>query len=210
MEENNDQCIRVAIVDDHTMIADSIAQLLDDGNLVRITGKAYSVAACRALLQKEQPDVLLLDIGLRDGNGIDLCIEIKSRYPTLKILMLTSYDEIATIRRALDSGADGYVLKNATPDELLEGICTVASGERFLCDAVHTVLNKNQSNTLEITPRELQLLKLIVEGFTLPQQADKMCLGTNTIRFYRQKLNLKLDVHNTVQLVQRAKELGLV
>ena len=192
------------------MIADSLARLLNDETSVHITGKAYSAAGCRELLRGEQPDVLLLDIGLRDDNGIDLCVELKTKYPLLKILMLTSYSEMSTIRRAMDAGADGYVLKSSTPEELHKGIITVAAGECFLCDEVNTVLADHESNTLELTPREMELLKLIVAGLTLPQQADKMCLGTNTIRFYRQKLNFKLDVHNTAQLIQRAKELSLV
>jgi DNA-binding NarL/FixJ family response regulator len=154
--------------------------------------------------------VLLLDISMPDGNGIDLCPRIKATYPQLNVLMLTSYGELATITRALDAGADGYVLKNSEPEELLEGIRTVASGERFLCEEVNVTLKKNESNPMELTRREMELLRLIAAGLTLPQLADKMCLGINTIRGYRQKLNIKLGAHNTVQLLQNAKALNLV
>jgi DNA-binding NarL/FixJ family response regulator len=145
-----------------------------------------------------------------DGNGSDLCPEIKAKYPQVKILMLTSYGEFVTITRALDAGADGYVLKNSLPEELLEGICTVASGERFLCEDVSITLKKNENNPIELTRRELELLHLIAEGYALPQLADKMFLGINTIRDYRQKLNIKLNAHNTAQLLQNAKALKLV
>jgi DNA-binding NarL/FixJ family response regulator len=206
----NSQLIRVAVVDDHKIIADGLERLINESGTTSVIGKAYSVAGCWELLKNNQPDVLLLDISMPDGNGIDLCPKIKVKYPHIKVLMLTSYGELVTITRALDAGADGYVLKNSLPEELLEGICTVASGERFLCEDVNITLRKNENNPIELTRRELELLQLIAEGYTLPQLADKMFLGINTIRDYRQKLNIKLNAHNTAQLLQNAKVLKLV
>jgi DNA-binding NarL/FixJ family response regulator len=197
-------------VDDHRVIADGLERLINESGAARVTGKAYSLAGCRELLKNKPPDVLLLDISMPDGIGIDLCPEIKANYPQVKVLMLTSYGELATITRALEVGANGYVLKNSEPDELLEGICTVASGERFLCEEVTVALRKNEDSPMELTRREIELLQLIAEGYTLPQLADKMYLGINTIRSYRQKLNIKLNAHNTVQLLQNARALKLI
>ncbi|GHV55924.1 putative transcriptional regulator, LuxR family protein [Bacteroidia bacterium] len=197
-------------MDDHKIIADGLERLINESGTTSVTGKAYSVAGCWELLKNKQPDVLLLDISMPDGNGIDLCPKIKVKYPQVRVLMLTSYGELVTITRALDAGADGYVLKNSLPEELIEGICTVASGERFLCEDVNITLRKNENNPIELTRRELELLQLIAEGYTLPQLADKMFLGINTIRDYRQKLNIKLNAHNTAQLLQNAKALKLV
>jgi DNA-binding NarL/FixJ family response regulator len=202
--------IKVAIVDDHRIIADGLERLIGESSTTSVIGKAYSVAGCWELLKTKQPDVLLLDISMPDGDGIDLCPKIKAAYPGMKVLMLTSYGELVTITRALDAGADGYVLKNSLPEELLEGIRTVASGERFLCEDVNTTLQKNENNPIELTRRELELLQFIADGYTLPQLADKMFLGINTIRDYRQKLNIKLNAHNTAQLLQNAKDLKLV
>jgi DNA-binding NarL/FixJ family response regulator len=208
--KNNFQRIQVAIVDDHRIIANGLERLIDESETTAVIGKAYTAAGCWDLLENKQPDVLLLDISMPDGNGIDLCPKIKAKYPQIKVLMLTSYGELVTITRALDAGADGYVLKNSLPEELLEGIYTVASGERFLCEEVNMTLRKNENNPIELTRREIELLQLIAAGYTLPQLADKMCLGINTIRDYRQKLNIKLNAHNTVQLLQNAKALKLV
>jgi DNA-binding NarL/FixJ family response regulator len=202
--------IEVAIVDDHKVIADGLERSINESGAARVIGKAYSVAGCRELLKDRQPEVLLLDISMPDGSGIDLCPKIKAKYPQVKVLILTSYGELATITRALDVGANGYVLKNSEPEELLEGICTVASGERFLCEEANTTLQKNENSPIELTRREIELLQLIAEGYTLPQLADKMCLGINTIRSYRQKLNIKLNAHNTVQLLQNAAALSFV
>ena len=202
--------LHVAIVDDHKIVVDGIAGIINKSEEAMVIGKAYSMKECQQMLSAVQPDVLLLDIGLPDGDGIDLCSEIKANFPHIKILMLSSYGELATIKRALDANADGYVLKNSMPEELLEGIHTVASGQRFLCEEVDVTLQKNETNALELTRREKELLQLIVDGYTLPELADKMCLGYNTIRSYRKNLNIKLDAHNTAQLVQNAKALNLV
>jgi len=202
--------IRVAIVEDHKIIADGLERLINESETACVMGKTYSAAECWELLDNKQPDVLMLDIGLPDDNGIILCSKIKEKYPQIKVLMLTSYGELTTITRALEAGADGYVLKNAMPEELLEGILAIASGDRFLCEEVKTVLRNSGSNPLELTRREMELLQLIAEGYTLPEQADKMCLSYNTVRGYRQKLNIKLGAHNTVQLIQNAKALKLM
>ncbi len=210
MQKSNSPLIRVAIVDDHKIITEGLAHLVEESKMTAIAGLAYNVAECMNLLEKELPDVLLLDIALPDGNGINLCAEIKEKYPQLKVLMLTVYGEISTISRAMDAGADGYILKNAMPEELLEGIITVASGEKFLCEISEKTLNTIRNNFMKLTRREMELLELIVEGYTLPELADRMCLGIQTIRSYRKNLNIKLDAHNTAQLIKNAKALNLV
>jgi len=206
----NFQLINVAVVDDHKIITDGLERLINESGIASVINKAYSVAGCWDLLKNSHPDVLLLDISMPDGSGIDLCPKIKEKYPQVKVMILTSYGELATITRALEAGADGYVLKNSEPEELLEGIRTVVSGNRFLCEEVDSTLRKNDNNSLELTRREMELLQLIAEGYTLPEQVDKMCLGYHTVRGYRQKLNIKLGAHNTVQLLQNAKALKLV
>jgi len=202
--------IRVAIIDDHKVVAEGFERLINDSENMRVIGNAYSVAGCLEMLETTHPDVLLLDINLPDGNGIRLCAEIKAKYPQIKILMLTSYNEMFTINNAFEAGADGYILKNSMSEEVLEGIKTVVSGKRFLCEEVGVTLSDNKSHSLELTRREIELLQLIAEGLTLPQLAEKMCLGIETIRSYRKNLNVKLGVHNTAQLLQKTKKLNLL
>jgi len=198
--------IRVAIVDDHKIVAEGFERLINESEKVRVIGKAYSVAGCREMLEQVLPDVILLDISLPDGNGIHLCAEIKAKYPQIKILMVTSYNELYTINSALEACADGYVFKNSMLEEVMEGIRTVVSGQRFLCEGANEKFSDNKSSSMELTRRELELLRLIVEGLTLQELANKMCLGIQTIRSYRKNLNIKLNVHNTAQLIQKAKQ----
>ena len=206
----NSQFIRVAIVEDHKIVADGFERLINDSENVRVIGKAYSAAGCMDLLEAASCDVVLLDIGLPDIQGIDLCPKIKEKYPHIKVLMLTSYGELFTVNRALEAGADGYLMKSCVQEELHKGIRTVASGGRYLCNEVNATVQNSERKQLVFTRREMELLQLIAEGYTLAEQAGKMCLGQNTIRSYRQQLNIKLDAHSTVQLVQKAKELKLV
>jgi DNA-binding NarL/FixJ family response regulator len=202
--------IRVVIVDDHKIITDSLSELIRKERRIVVVAKAFSAVECRKLLENEQPDVLLLDVSLPDGNGIDLCSEIHKRHPDIKILMLTGYAEINVIGRALDSGAHGYILKNSSADEVIEGIRTVADGNRFLCHKSADLFRRDSCQPVSLSPREHEILKLIVEGLTIQQIADKLFLAFETVRSYHKYLHLKLNVHNASQLVRMAIEQKLV
>jgi DNA-binding NarL/FixJ family response regulator len=202
--------IKTAIVDDHILIIEALEKLLKEDDTIHIINRAYTAEGCRQMLCQGLPDVLLLDVGLPDGDGIELCREITLQYPSLKVLILTTYAEIAVISRAMDSGALGYVLKNATSEEFLEGIYTVADGERFLCDKTETIMKKDSQKRITLTGREREMLKLIVKGKTNIEIADKLCLAYQTVKGYRCNLAYKLEVRNTAELVKMAVERKLV
>jgi len=204
------QLIKVAIVDDHNIVIDGLEKIIAEADNIVFMDKAYSVAGCKKMLLKAQPDVLLLDVGLPDGSGMDLCPQIKMKYPAINILMLTCYAEYSVISHVLNNGASGYILKNAMPEEIIEGIITVASGKRFLSEEANMLLKKGNKTTIELTRRERELLKLISEGNTSIEIADKMCLGFETIRSYRKNLHLKLGAHNTADLTKMAIDMKLM
>jgi len=206
----NSQLIRVAVVDDHQIVIDGLEKIITESGIACLTGKSYNVAGCWKMLNAEQPDVLMLDVGLPDGSGMDLCPQIKAKYPAINILMLTGYAEYAIISHVLNNGASGYILKNAMPEEIIEGIYTVASGKRFLCEEVNMLLKKEDKNKVELTRREYELLRLISQGYATAEIADKMFLGYETIRSYRKNLYLKLKAHNTADLIKIALELKMV
>jgi DNA-binding NarL/FixJ family response regulator len=202
--------INVSIVDDHRIVIDGLEKIIIESNVALLTGKAYCVADCWKMLRVGQPDVLMLDVGLPDGSGMDLCPQIKLKYPSINILMLTSYAEYAIISHVLNNGASGYILKNAMPEEIMEGICTVASGKQFLCDEVDILLKQGEKNNVDLTRRENELLRLIVQGYTSIEISEKMFLGFETIRSYRKTLHLKLGAHNTAELIKIASNLKLI
>jgi len=202
--------ISVAVVDDHQIVIDGLEKIITESSIARLTGKSYNVAGCWKMLNLRRPDVLMLDVGLPDGSGMDLCPQIKAKYPEINILMLTSYAEYSVISHVLNNGASGYILKNAMPEEIIEGIQAVAAGKRFLCEEVDILLKKAEKNKIELTRREYELLRLITEGYTSAEIADKMFLGFETIRSYRKNLHLKLGAHNTAELTKLALDMKLV
>ena len=207
---NNPQHIRVALVDDHKAFVEGMSRLINDSGIAHVIWAGYSAGDCRRQLCNDVPDVLLLDIQLRDGNGVDLCAELTKKYPDLKILALTSYEVYPVVRRMLESGAKGYILKNAMAEEIYEGIETVAAGQQFLCHEVDVMLKHKSNDALWLSPGEQRLLKLIVEGYTNSEIADILHLGQKTIKSYRQNLLVKLDAKNTAKLVSMAIEQQLV
>ena len=153
---------------------------------------------------------LLLDINLPDINGIDLCKEIHSRWPSLNILALTSFSEYTSARKIIENGAKGYLLKNSLPEEIIQGIETVASGETFLCHEIDLFMKKLTYRHIFLTPRETDLLRLIVKGYTNTEIAEQLFLGIETINNYRKNLLFKLNTRNTAVLVKIAIEEKLV
>jgi DNA-binding NarL/FixJ family response regulator len=206
----NSQLIRVAIIEDHKVVADGLERIINSSEIATVVGKAYSIAECYTLLEQHEVDLLLLDISLPDGSGIELCQPLKEKYPNVKILMLTIHAELSIIMRALEAGASGYILKNATTEEVLEGIRAVASGKQFLCNEVDTLLKESDNEPVRLSRREQELLRLIVAGLSNSEIAEKMFLGYETIKSYRKNLILKLNAHNTAQLVKMAIEQQLV
>ncbi len=202
--------ITVQIVDDHRMFVEGLEKIIHESGIAEIIGKAHNARECWNMLTWEQADVLLLDVHLPDGNGVDLCPQIKQKYPALKILALTSFAEYAVVSRMLENGAIGYVLKNAMPEEIIQGIETVAEGEKFLCHEVDLLLKKQAGRAVILTRKERELLRLIAEGYISSEIAEKMHLGIDSINNYRKNLLLKLDARNTAVLVKMAVEQKLI
>jgi DNA-binding NarL/FixJ family response regulator len=198
--------ITVAIVDDHKFIVEGLAQTIDRSGFARTVGRAHNLQDALVMLAGCTPDVLLLDVSLPDGNSIDILPEISRLYPTLRILMLTSYAEASVVARAMSHGAAGYILKNSLSEEILEGIHVVASGERFLCDEAEALLEQETSEPVPLTRREREVLELIVEGYTCREISEKIFLSYDTVHDYYKYLRLKLGASNTATLVRKAIE----
>ena len=204
------EIIKLLIVDDHRVLVEGLNKLFDNSDTVDVIGVAYSGKECRNALRKELPDVILLDINLPDVSGIDLCKEIKTENPEIKIVALSSFNEYTIVRRMIENGASGYVVKNAMPEEIILSVETVANNEIFLCEEIDLLMRNRSNNPIWLTPREKELLKYIVEGLTNHEIAEKMYLGVETINSYRKNLLIKLGAKNTAVLVRMALEEKLV
>lgn len=202
--------IKVAIVDDHKILTEGLQGLIVESGLATVVGIAHSAAECRLSLGFWRPDVLLLDVGLPDISGLDFCKEIKEQFPQIKVLALTTHNEYAIVRQMLDNGASGYLIKNAMADEVLAGIEAVAAGETFLCHEIDILMKRPSEKNIWLSPRERELLRLISDGLTNAEIADRIFLSPETIRGYRKNLLLKLGAKNTAVLVKMAIEQKLI
>ncbi len=170
-------------------------------------GHAMNAASCRAFLEQQQPDVILMDINLPDKSGIDLCKEVKAKYPAIHILGLSSFNQQSFIQKMMENGASGYVLKNATREELTEAIEAVMDGIKFLSlEAAATIKKDEDSKIPVITRREKEVLALIAEGLTNHQIAEKLFISTTTVDTHRKNLLAKFEVKNTATLIRLAAQ----
>ena len=202
--------INVHIIDDHRMLVEGLCISINESGIAKVTGISHTLAECRNALTVQLPDVLLLDINLPDGSGIDFCAEIRKKYPSIKVLVLTTHDEYSVARRVLDNGALGYILKNALSEKVIAGIEAVMNGKTFLCDEIEVLMKKHGEQPVWLTAREQELLRLIVDGYTNQEIADKVFLSVETIKTYRKNLILKLGAKNSMMLVKMAIENKLI
>jgi DNA-binding NarL/FixJ family response regulator len=202
--------ISLIIVEDHPVVVEGLQIMFNSSGKYCVEGVAGTGKECLLLLQWLTPDVLLLDINLPDVSGIDLCKSILAKHPDQKVLALTTYKERVFIQQMLDNGAYGYVLKNASSEEIMEGVDEVSKGNKYLCSEAENLLKKTQENELMITRRESGVLKLLAEGFTNLEIAEKLFISPLTVDSHRKNLIVKLQARNTASLIKIASDKGLV
>ena len=188
------------------MLVEGLQTAIEESGTAKVVDTSHTLDACRKTLLFRRPDVLLLDISMPDGSGIDFCAEMHVARPAMKILMLTSYHEFTIVNRAIAAGASGYILKNALSEEVVCGIESVMAGEMFLSHEIDLLMKKRSNQPVWLTAREQELLRHIVDGYTNQQIADKMFLSVETIKTYRKNLIQKLGAKNSMALVKIAME----
>ncbi len=202
--------ITVFIVDDHYMVIEGIRSLLQNEPAIEWSGHATNASSCMAFLQRHQPQVILMDISLPDVNGIDLCREVKEKYPQVMILGLSTFNQFSYIEKMMANGASGYAIKNAGKQELLNAISAVAAGKTWLSEDVSKTLRKSADQGILLTRREKEILGLIAEGKTNTEIATELFISVNTVDTHRKNLLAKFDCKNIAMLVKRAMELELL
>jgi DNA-binding NarL/FixJ family response regulator len=201
---------KVFIVDDHYMVIEGIRSLLQNEKNIEWMGHAMNASSCLAYLKMQQPDVLLMDINLPDKSGIDLCKEVKDKYPFVFIVGLSTYNQQSFIEKMIDNGASGYVLKNATQEELIEGIETVMVGKLYFSDEAAQSLRKTNSEIPVLTRREKEVLTLIAEGMTNNEIAQGLFISSTTVDTHRKNLLSKFEAKNTAALIRIAAQMQFI
>jgi DNA-binding NarL/FixJ family response regulator len=205
--------IKVYIVDDHSVVVEGVYALLQNEKDIEVTGFANNGQNCLTHFTNHTADIILMDISLPDMSGIDLCKVIKKNYPGIMVLALSTFNQGSYIKKMMESGASGYLLKNTGKEEIIEAIKTVASGNIYLSfetgKELQASVEENESTPL-LTKREKEILAHIANGLTNLQIAETLFLSIDTINSHRKSLHSKLNVKNTAMLIRYAVEHKLV
>ncbi len=200
----------VFIVDDHYMVIEGIHSLLQNEKEIEWMGHATNAASCFAFLKQQQPDIILMDVNLPDMSGTELCKQVKELYPEVQVLGLSTFNQQPIILNMMGNGASGYLLKNATKEEIFKAIREVMSGKTyFSMEAALSLREKNPGIPL-ITRREKEVLSLIADGFTNAEIAEKLFISVATVNTHRKSLLEKFNVNNTAGLIKIAAKNNLV
>lgn len=208
--------INVVILDDHTMVLKGIETMLAACAGITVCNTFNNGKALLDYLLTETPDVLLLDINLPKSNGIELCGFITKTYPKVAVIGLSNYNDTSFIKNMMRNGANGYLLKNTSKDELIEAIKTVNAGNTYLPKILKDkLLNESfgvQTPTFipQLTRREQEILKCISEELTNNEIAEKLFISTKTVESHRKNLLQKFGARNTAGLIKEAFTKGLL
>ena len=213
---------RILIVEDHTLLRVGLRALLSQDADIEIVGEADNGRDAVRAIRMHVPDLVLMDLNMPGMNGLEAIVDIKRRYPDTRALVLTIHKTDEYIHESLRAGADGYILKDATHDELRIAIRSVLNGKTYLSPDISakvingymgTSANKTfgPSSTWDtLTHREREVLKLVAEGHPNKYIAEYFCLSIKTVEKHRSNLMKKLDLHNASMLTSYAIEKGLV
>ena len=210
----------VLLVDDHKIMRDGIKSILRHSEEFNVVGEAENGSDAVQVARRLRPSIVLMDIGLPGLNGIEATTEILRYCPETRVIMLSMYDDEHSVVSAIRSGARAFVLKKASDNDLLDALRTVAKGGSYLSPQVsdrllHRIQRgdlepKESSSALEaLSPRELQVLRMVAEGKTSKEIAIMLDLGLQTVRSYRKTMMKKLGVNNVAGLTQLALSAGL-
>ncbi len=211
--------IKIFISDDHIMFSEGLESLLVGEPDFQLCGRADNAAKTLVQLEKAQPDVLLLDISLPDESGLDVCRKVRQKWPAIKIMALTTYNDESYISAMLGLGAEGYLLKNTGKDELCNAIRMLAAGKTYFCqEATDTVMRSlmrerttgTAKEKPKISRRERDVLRLIMDQFTTQEIAAQLFVSEKTVESHRAALLAKLGARNTAGLVKEALQWKLL
>ncbi len=209
--------IKVALADDHDLIAAGIANMFQSFDDIEICGSFRDGSSLLNGLNEANPDVVLLDINMPGMKGDEVAQKLKINYPSLKIIVLTSFDNVFNIKGMLRHRVDGYLLKNVTAESLVDAIRVVNQGGTYMDDQVTRIITEDERITKKqkaagtlLTKREKEILELIAKNYTCSQIAEKLFVSRRTVEHHRQSILDKFGVQKTTAMVEKAAQLNLI
>jgi len=212
--------IRVLVTDDHAIVRDGICALLALTGDIEAVGVAANGREALEMVRELAPDVVLMDIAMPIMDGVEATRRIRKEFPKVKVLALTQYDDKAYVFPVIEAGASGFISKTAVSSELAAGIRSVYRGDSFLSPSVARFLvedyqqvasmKESQDPYEQLTNREREVLKLVVEGHTTQEIAAMLVLSPKTVERHKTNLMAKLDIHNRTELIKYALRKGII
>ncbi len=202
---------RIVVLDDHTLFRVGLIAILSKDPDIKVVGEYSEFAQLKPLIPTLQADVVLLDLSLNDESGLDIAKYIKHANSSLKVVILSSHKEEFYIINALEAGVDGYIHKDAAPDELLKGLNKVIRGENFFSLEISSLLINNIYNRPKaglpfLTNKEKEVISYLVDGFSSKEIADKLDVSPRTIETHRANVLNKFNLKNTTELIKKIIE----
>lgn len=209
MKQEQVNPIRVLIVDDHPVMCSGLSNMLGMHEEIAVIGSTGSGSEALKIINREKPDIVLLDLHMPGMDGISILLTLQNTVEPSKVIVLTSYAQDELIYRAIKAGACGYMLKDTTEDEMVAAIVSVHAGRRYIPADISSRLAERMTRS-DLTPRELQTLELLAEGYTNKQIAAALHLSDFTIRHYVFNIMEKLQVSDRTGAVAAAFRSGLL
>ena len=204
--------IRVLLVDDHALINEGLRRAFEATDDLEVVGAATSVSQALALVPAFEPDAVVLDVNLGDGNGIELCKRLRGEHPSMGLVILTMYDQDEHLFGALEAGASAFVLKSAPADDVAAAVRrSVTSPTAFTANDLGAAMRRRmQTPTVRLTTRENEILQLLGAGKSVAVVAKELYISPSTAKTHMSKLYDKLEASNRTQAVMNAVRLGLL
>jgi two-component system invasion response regulator UvrY len=208
--------IRVLVADDHAVVRRGLMQILAEAPDMVVAGEASTGREVLQAMQKHDYDVLVLDIAMPEGGGLEVLQQLQTLKPDLRVLILSMYPERQYAVRALKSGAAGYLTKESVPDELIAAIRKVARGGKYVSQSLAEQLTSELRGEVEKEPhetlsdREFQVMTLLAAGKSVTDVAEELSLSVKTVSTYRARILDKLNLKSTAEIIRYALEQGLV
>lgn len=203
--------IKIIIVDDHPVVLQGFEYMLQDMEGIQFVGKFSDAASMLAYLRHHIVDIVLLDINLPDSNGIDECATIKKMYPDTIVIGISNIKEYSIIQRMIKAGANGYFLKNASAEEVIDGLQKALDGETVFSKGIREILRGHETGDLPvITRREKEILALLAAGLSSVEIGEKIFISHLTVESHRRNLLQKFKVNNVAALTHKATEMKYI
>jgi DNA-binding NarL/FixJ family response regulator len=211
--------IRVLLIDDHTMFREALSLMLAKEPEVTVVGELGDGTQVLETVERLRPDVMVIDISMPGVNGIDATRQVRAQFPGVRVVALSAFNYKKFVMEMMEAGATAYVVKSAAGEQLLQAIKSAAKGQTFLCpEASVTLIEASQRGghgaggereKKRLGRRETEVLRLLSDGLTSPQIAEKLHIATSTVDVHRRNIMSKLDLHNVADLTKYAIRTGL-